>query len=200
MARPSKLTPAQWATIERRLLSGDTARALGREFDVSEGAIRKRFGAYQSIGAQSTQVRNAAEKLAEANIAIEALTPAQRPIAVELAEVLRNTSISLGRAAELSAKTSHRLTAIVNAQVSKIDETNPTADAELLNGMHALTKLANGAATIPLGLLSANRDAVKALNEAQPEDELLTPERQKEGLRRIVYLLHKHSKKDTVDG
>ncbi|WP_374694193.1 helix-turn-helix domain-containing protein [Janthinobacterium sp. J1-1] len=45
MGRKSSLTDKQWAAIGQRLLKGEAARALAKEFGVSEAAIRKRFGA-----------------------------------------------------------------------------------------------------------------------------------------------------------
>lgn len=41
--RRSKLTDAQWEEIERRLVFYEPCRALGREFGISEAAIRKRL-------------------------------------------------------------------------------------------------------------------------------------------------------------
>ena len=159
MARPSKLTPAQWSEVERRLLAGESARALGREFDVSEAAIRKRFGAHQSLSAQSAQVRTVAEKLAEANTALAALPVAQRGVAVDLSEKLRNVSSSLASAAELGAKTAHRLAALANSEVQKIDDAKVLQPESLdaMRGVSALTKLSNEAAATGLNLLAANK-------------------------------------------
>jgi hypothetical protein len=41
--RRSKLTNTQWEEIERRLVFYESCRALGREFGISEAAIRKRL-------------------------------------------------------------------------------------------------------------------------------------------------------------
>ena len=38
MGRPSKLSPKQWAEVERRTAEGEGARALAREFGISEAA------------------------------------------------------------------------------------------------------------------------------------------------------------------
>lgn len=171
MARPSKLTPGQWDEVGRRLLAGETARALGREFDVSEAAIRKRFGAHQSVSAQSAQVRTVAEKLAEANSALESLPAAQRAVAVSLADKLRNISTSLASAAELGAATAHRLQALANTEVAKIDDAQPLTSLENLKGVKVLTDLANGASSIALNLLAANKEAVQKINTGdEPED------------------------------
>lgn len=171
MGRPSKLTPAQWVEVERRFLAGETARSLGREFGVSEAAIRKKFGAHQSVSAQSSQVRTVAEKLAEANTALEALPVAQRGIAIDLAEKLRSISGSLASAAELGAKTAHRLQYLANSEVGKVDDAQPLASAESLKGVMVLTELANKSAHIAINLLAANKDAVQRINEQPPVDE-----------------------------
>lgn len=175
MGRPSKLTQAQWDDVERRLLSGETARSLGREFDVSEGAIRKKFGAHQKVSAQSTQVRTVAEKLAEANTALAALPPSQRPVAISLAERLQNISDNLVSAASLGAATAHRLNALANSEVSKIDDAEPLKSGESLKGVMVLTRLANDSASIALNLLAANKDTVAKINTDPPAQSKLDP-------------------------
>lgn len=164
MARPSKLTPAQWVEVERRLLAGETARALGREFGMSEAGIRKRFGANQSVSAQSSQVRTVAEKLADANTALQALPVAQRAVAVDLSEKLRSISVSLSCAAELGAKTAHRLQALANNEVAKVDDAEPLKSLESLRNVGVLTKLANDSAATGLNLLAANKETVLKIN------------------------------------
>lgn len=170
MGRPSKLSPAQWVEVERRLLAGETARALGKEFGISEAGIRKKFGANQTISAQSSQVRTAAEKIADANNALEALPIAQRGVAIGLAEKLRNISSSLASAAELGARTAHRLQALANTEVAKVDDAEPLASADSLKGVMVLTKLANDSASIALNLLAANKETVQKLHDDTPPD------------------------------
>lgn len=159
MARPSKLSPEQWAEVERRAAAGEGVRALAREFGVDEAAIRRR------VNPQTPQVRAVAEKLADAQTALAALPIPQQYIAVNLAEKLRNISQSLASAAELGAATAHRLHALANAEVSKVDDAEPLASLENLRSVGVLTKLANESATIPLNLLAANKETVKKLND-----------------------------------
>lgn len=165
MGRPSKLTPQQWAEVERRLLAGETARALGREFGISEASIRGKLGTNHALSAQSARVQETAQKLADAHTALAALPPAQRPVAMDLAEKLRSISNSLASAAELGARTAHRLQALANTEVGKVDDVNPLSSVENLKGVSALTKLANDSASIALNLLAANKDTVKRLND-----------------------------------
>lgn len=161
MPRPSKLTPSQWGEVQRRFLSGETARSLGREFGVSETAIRKKFGATESVVAQSLQVRQVAQKFADANLALEELPPLHRAVAMNLAEKLRSISHSVASAAELGAKTGYRLHALANSEVGKIDDADPLASVETLRSVGVLTKLGNDSLAPALSLLNANKEKLK---------------------------------------
>ena len=156
MARPSKLTPAQWAQVERRLLEGETASSLGREYGISEAAIRARFGKCEV----SAKVREVALKLAEANQELQALPAVHRSVAIDLSEKLRNISESVASAAELGAKTGHRLHALANSEVCKVDDAAPLSEDSIaaLKGVGVLTKLANESLMPALNLLSANKE------------------------------------------
>lgn len=172
MGRPSKLTPAQWAEVEKRLLAGESPRSLGPAYGLAESAIRKRFGAHKKISAQSAQVRTVAEKLAEANIALEALPPAQRPVAIDLSDQLRRISVSLASAAEHGAATAYRLNALANSEVAKVDDAAPLSEESIaaLKGVGVLTKLANDSAHVALNLLVANKERIQKLDDQPPPD------------------------------
>ncbi len=152
MARPSKLSPQQWAEVERRLAAGEGVRDLARAFGVSPAAVSKR-----GVSKQTKQVQVVAKQLAQAQTALAALPVAQQYTAVSLAEKLRNISGSLASAAELGAKTAHRLNALANTEVNKVDDANPLASIEELRSVGVLTKLANDSAHIAVNLLAANK-------------------------------------------
>ena len=152
MARPSKLSPAQWREVERRSAEGEGARALGKEFGLDEAAIRRR------VNPQTPQVRKVAVKLAEAQTELAALPIAQQYSAISLADKLRNISASLACAAELGAATAHRLHALANNEVCKIDDADPLASIEALKGVAVLTRMGNDSAVLGMGLLAANKD------------------------------------------
>lgn len=177
MGRPSKLSPAQWEDVHRRLLAGETARKLGAEYGISEAGIRKKFGANQTVSAQSAKVRIAAEKLADANNALDLLAPAQRSVAISLADELRQISAHLAGAAKFGSATAHRLAGVAHAKVQEMDDADPLSpeSMEALKGVAALTKLANEAAATGLGLLAANKETVKALNERPPAARTVSP-------------------------
>ena len=160
MARPSKLTPEQWLEIERRLAAGEGVRDLAREFGVSPAAVSKR-----GVSKQSKQVNAVAKQLASAQTALAALPVPQQYVAMSLADKLRSISGDLAAAAQYGAKTAHRLSALANSEVAKVDDAEPLESVESLKGVAALTKLANDSASIALNLLSSNKDAVQKLND-----------------------------------
>lgn len=161
MGRKSALTEKQWQQIGERLLKGDPGRVLAREYGVSEAAIRKRFGA------QTKQIKDVANQLVAAETAFAALPISAQISARTLADELKEISSHLAGAARFGAATAHRLSGIANAQVAKIDDTEPLGaeSLESLKGISALTKLANESSTIALNLLSANKEMVKSAME-----------------------------------
>lgn len=92
---------------------------------------------------------------------------AQQHGALGLAYKLRNISTSLANAAELGSATAHRLQALANNEVNKIDDASPMQSLEVLKGVSALTRLANDSASIALNLLAANKESVQRLSEPE---------------------------------
>jgi hypothetical protein len=157
MGRPSKLSPEQWADFDRRRMDGESRRALCREFSISEASARERE---EKIG-RSPTVQRVAHMLVETDAALRALPISAQVTAQNLAERLKSISGSLAAAAELGAKTSHRLHSLANSQVAKIDDADPTnsiSDAAL-RSVAMLTKVANEAAAPGMGLIAATKGA-----------------------------------------
>lgn len=174
MGRPSKLSPAQWAEIERRVSAGESAQALAKEFGISGTQISLR------VSKVSKAVQETAHKVAAAQTALAALPVAQQYSAISLAEKLRNISVSLAAAAECGAATAHRLAALANGEVQRIDDAAilKPESLEAMRGVAALTKLSNEAASTGLNLLSVNKDAVTRINNPQ-DAEVLAPVRER---------------------
>ena len=158
MGRKSALTEKQWAAIEKRILEGEAVRALAREFDISEAAIRKR------LGARTNDIKVVANQLVVAETAFSKLPISAQIGARTLADRLKAISMNLASAAEYGAATAHRLTGIAHAKVQEIDDADPFGkeSAAALVGVTALTNLANLAAEIPMGLLKANKELIAA--------------------------------------
>lgn len=177
MGRKSKLTPEQWADVDRRLLSGEAIRAVARDYPITEASIRARL---EKIGKHST-VQQVAQKLVDAEQSLAALPPAAQLTARNLADRLREISGNLAAAACHGAATAHRLNALANSEVAKVDDAQPLASVEALKGVAALTRLANDSASIAINLLAANKETVKRLNgeaedgEEKPRGVLVVP-------------------------
>ena len=161
MGRKSKLTETQWEEIGRRLLSGEGVRALAAQFGISPGQISKRYP-----NNASKAVHAVAEKLADAQTALAALPVPQQAQAMSLADELRSISGHLAKAANYGAATAHRLSALANAEVSKVDDADvlSSESMEAMKGVAALTKLANDSSSIALNLLAANKDTAAKVN------------------------------------
>ena len=158
MGRNSKLTPDQWADVERRLLSGETPSSLAREYGIHPSQITRK-----GLAQKTQRVQSVAQQVAAAQSALAELPPAQQYQALSLAEKLRSISDNLAAAAMHGAATAHRLNALANAEVGKVDDAAPLESLEALRGVGALSKLANESASIALNLLAANKERVQAL-------------------------------------
>lgn len=164
MGRKSALTEKQWADIGRRLLAGEKGRALAREFEVSEAAIRKR------CGAQTKQIKDVANQLVAAETAFSALPISAQISARTLADELKEISMHLAGAARYGAATSHRLAGIAHGKVAEIDDAKPFDDKSrmALSDIASLTKMSNDAASIGMDLIRVTKDV-------RPDDDTPTP-------------------------
>lgn len=159
--RPPKLTPGQQEEVRRRLAQGEGVRVLAAEFGVGKATIGRLAG-------HTGQVRKVAETLVAAQTALAALPVAQQHQALSLADKLRSISDNLAAAAMHGAATAHRLNALANAQVAKVDDVEPMKSIATLRDVGVLTKLANDSASVALNLLAANRPTVEKLNNPPP--------------------------------
>ena len=142
MGRPSKLTDKQWAEIQKRLLAGEKAADLAREFKVSKTRISERFSE------RNGTVKAVANQLVAAEVALRQLPVTEQIAALTLADELKAISKHLAGAAKYGAATAHRLSGIAHAKVQEIDDAAPMDDTsrEALRDVAVLTKLANESA------------------------------------------------------
>lgn len=175
MGRKSKLTESQWAEISRRHIEGESLRSLAKAFGVGESTVREK------VSAQSAHIKIVANQIVATERAVMALPISAQITAHNLAAKLRAISDDLASAAHYGAKTAHRLNALANSEVQKVDDANPLASVEGLRGVAALTGLANESAKIGLNLLAANKDTVKQLNEVEPEQPSIDPSKLSNG-------------------
>lgn len=161
MARPFKLTDKQWTEIERRVLAGESMRALGSEFGVSDTAIRKRLSSHVK------PIKTIANQLAEAERAMEALPIGSQVKVRRLADELKDISANLASAARDSSQTAALMANLANRTAVSI---NPDeVDPEQVKSVMVLTKASNDAAVIGLDLIAANKDAAEKARNADNE-------------------------------
>ena len=162
MSRPPALSPQQQEDVKRRLAAGEGVRALAREFKVGDATIRR-------LSAHTAQIRRVAETLAAAHTELALLPIQHQHQALTLADSLRAISADLAGAARYGAATAHRLQALANSEVQKVDDADPMSSVATLQGIGALTKLANDSAVNGLSLLNANRDRAQGEPPQRPQ-------------------------------
>ena len=153
MGRPSKLNDKQWASIERRIVGGESIRSLAKEFKIGAATISER------VSERIPKHKELAKSLACVEVAFDSLSVSEQVSVRSLADTLKSISYHLGGAAENGARTAHRLSMIANTQVEQIDETaSLEANTEALKSIAAMTRVANDAASTGLNLLNANKE------------------------------------------
>lgn len=154
MARKSKLNDTQWADVERRMIEGESVRSLAREYGVSETAIRQRKSSHVA------EIKSVADQIVTAQTALRALPITSQQTAQTLAQKLLALSDNLLGAATYGAATAHRLHAIANGMVQKVDDADPMQSMDELRAVAAFGKIANEQAHIGLNILAANKGKV----------------------------------------
>jgi hypothetical protein len=170
MARPSKLTDAQWEAIGKKLLNNETSAAeLAREYGVSKGIISQRFSK------RIETVKTAAGLIVQANQTLELLNVSERVEAFNLAESLKAISGYGASAARNGMMTADILSSVALKQARSVGADLPLEEnAETIKSVIAISRGANEAASIGLNLLAANKDAMReASNVNQSPENLL---------------------------
>ncbi len=168
MGRKSKLTEEQWEDIKQRILKGELAAALAKEYGVDRAAISRR------LSENIATVKTVANQILATESALRSLPIAQQINAINLADQLRSISGHLAGAANYGAATAHRLSGIAHGKVALIDDASPLDEqsVESLKGIAVLTKMANDSSLIGLNLLKANKEAIDDLNRRDVDEDL----------------------------
>jgi len=119
---------------------------LGREFGVSESAIRKKFGSNQTVGAKSAKVREVAQMLADAQTELAKLPVQQRPTAISLADQLRKVAQNFSAMAVNCSETASIVSAGALTVARKVNMEDPMTSQEDLQNVAALSRVATEAA------------------------------------------------------
>ncbi len=166
MARPSKLTEKQWDEIKARILKGEKAADLSREYGVSKTSISER------LSERIRTMKAVTNQLVKADSNFKALPVSEQVTVLNLVDELKAMSSNLASAGRYGAINANKLSEMAHEQISTID------DESLANGTcfvalktaQGLTDMANEASKIPLGLLNANKDQMQKINNPQHSD------------------------------
>lgn len=167
MGRPSKLSEAQKAEIIRRVSMGEEQTALADEFGVSKALVSKLVS--KPAAERKQRVEAVANQLVTAESSLKALPVDEQADAQRLKDSLLSMSLHLGAAGTHGAAIAHRLSAIAATELQKVDDTEPLAGIPHLKAVSTLMNLAKEAAHIPLNLLAANKDRMKAMDDPPPD-------------------------------
>lgn len=156
MGRKSALTEKQWQAIEKRMLAGESARALAREFEISEAAIRKR------LGARTKEVKAVANQLVAAETAFAALPISAQISARTMADRMKAMMTSMASAGESAAGVVQRAAYLANVAMQKVDDADPLSaeSVKAAQGAKFLMGVANDSADIPLNLIRVAKDLI----------------------------------------
>lgn len=154
MGRKKTLTTDQISEIERRIVNGESRRKLAEEFKVSEAAIRR------YVTTRPDEIKKVANQILVTEKDFASLPISSQIVALNLADELRAISSHMAGAGKKAAMLSHRLIGLAHIESDKIDSADIGASMETIKAVSALTKMANDAADIPLGLMAANKDRV----------------------------------------
>lgn len=157
MARPSKLTEQEWQTVLQRVMAGEPVRALAREYDIAEGAIRQR------VKTQKETIISSAKQIVTAERKIQELPIYAQSVAIDYISALRAITSDLTKAAATGASNAARLQAIAAVQLDRVSDPE-TPDLDALRTVNAVTQTANLAAKLGVDLIAANKG-----NEPQTE-------------------------------
>lgn len=168
MGRKSKLTPEQWADVDRRLLDGEAARAIARDLGVSEPIIRARKKT------RVEKIKDAANQVVAADRAVKELDlPAQR-MALSFAQTLQVMSGSVAEAGMIGALNSADLKRMSRAELQKAIDALAAGKvddaAKALAKMKELGGIANDEAEIAVRLITAQKEAVREAHKTPPAD------------------------------
>ena len=103
MGRKPKFDERQLEEIKRRVAAGEPLRALAREFNCAASTIS------MHCSRKVERIKNAANKVFEADRALDALPVNERGVALSLADNMKSMALSLSRLAAVGAGTAVHL-------------------------------------------------------------------------------------------
>lgn len=164
MAGKSKLSPYEWAEVEKCLLDGETQEVVAARFGISRRALTK------NMSSRVKAIQDVATQMVDARKALEILPIGSQINAQTLINRLMSISDHMTSAAEYSAKNAHKFSRLANEHLEKVDSDNLLQNPDSLRMVNGLTSMANEASKIPLGLINASKEQMQKINEPEAEN------------------------------
>lgn len=158
MGRPSKLTPVQWEEIRTKLMRGERASHLAKQYGVGVARISERFS-------KSTEKLKAiANQVVDANAAVSKLTVPEKVAVSKHVELLEQMQRHLLHAGNYGAATAHKLNMHADQKMEAYDPTLPVThptNAQIANDVMVLGRLANESSVIARSMLNPKNRETK---------------------------------------
>jgi len=166
MARPSKLTDKQWEEIKSRMLKGEKAADLSREYGVSKTSISER------LSERIRTMKSVSNQLVTAEQNLKALPVSEQVTVLNFVDDLKAISTNLASAGKFGAINANQLSRLANQQLNTVNEENLLTGEGMvaLKTVSALQDMANEASKVPLGLLNANKEQVQKFTSTEDSD------------------------------
>jgi len=163
MARPSKLTDKQWEEIKSRMLKGEKAADLSREYGVSKTSISER------LSERIRTMKSVSNQLVTAEQNLKALPVSEQVTVLNFVDDLKAISTNLASAGKFGAINANQLSRLANQQLNTVNEENLLTGEGMvaLKTVSALQDMANEASKVPLGLLNANKEQVQKFTSTE---------------------------------
>ena len=168
MARPSKLSDAQWEEVFRAALDGENITEIAKRYGVAKSTISERISERAKAG------KELANQIVDVNRRVTQLPIIEQRSVIDLARSLMTISENMANAAISGSYTAMRLSQIAANQIDKIDEESPIdpdSQSELaIKAIAILSKTGNEASLISRELLQANKEKTQKKTGPTLED------------------------------
>lgn len=154
MGRPSKLSDKQKDEIRKRLLAGEKAIDLAKEYKIDRAAITRTFSQ------QIATIKNVANQIVAVDEAFSKMPVAQQIATIQEADHMKAMSNHLLQGGSKAASLFHRFSNLAAIHSDKLDESD--LDSEESNTIRKTIaqclSIANNAALIPMDIMKVSKD------------------------------------------
>ena len=163
MGRPSKLSDVQKDEIRKRLLAGEKAIVLAKEYKIDRAAITRMFSQ------QIATIKTVANQIVAADVAFQNLPVAQQIATISQVDLLKSMTTHLGNAANNGASIANRLSGMAAKHTDLIDDADLNSEESVaaIKTVNALMRTANESSALATEILKANKESMNKPDENQ---------------------------------